>query len=92
MGTEQQLRSETVNLRIHPKIRSIIDAAAQVCGKTRTSFVIDAAYHAATETLLEQKTFYLTDEQWEAFNEILDRPTKSNEKLAQLLKEKAPWE
>lgn len=84
--------TEKINLRIDPDVKSVIDEAAELSLKTRTDFMIDAAYLAAQEVLLDQRLFLLDSVQWKHFNEKLDAPPKRNEKLAQLLKKKALWE
>jgi uncharacterized protein (DUF1778 family) len=89
---EKARRSEVVNLRIEPSQRDLIDAAAALCGKTRSAFMLDAAYQAAEETLLDRRVFALNEEQWEAFKQALDNPPAKNEKLAKLLATKSPWE
>ena len=43
----------SLNLRIRPVDRSLIERAAQLAGKTRTDFVIEAARRAAEDTLLD---------------------------------------
>jgi uncharacterized protein (DUF1778 family) len=88
----KERETEKINLRIDPSVKSVIDEAADLSNKTRTDFMVDAAYHAAQEVLLDQRLFLLSDEQWKAFNARLDAPPKRNEKLAQLLSKKAPWE
>jgi len=90
--TEKARRSEVVNMRIEPNQLDLIDAAAAVCGKSRSAFMLDAAYRAAEEALLDRRLFRLSDEQWEAFNQALDTPPVQNEKLHQLLQAKSPWE
>ena len=90
--TEKARRSEVVNMRIEPNQLDLIDAAAAVCGKSRSAFMLDAAYRAAEEALLDRRLFRLSDEQWEAFNQALDTSPVKNEKLHQLLQAKSPWE
>ena len=85
-------RSEVVNMRVEPNQLDLIDTAANLSGKSRTAFILDAAYQAAEQTLLERTLFLLNDEQWEAFNQALDVPPVKNEKLRQLFQTKAPWE
>ena len=48
--------------------------------------------HTPKSYVLDRRLFVLNKEQWEAFNEALDTPAKKNEKLAQLLSTKSPWE
>ncbi|HEY9739439.1 MAG TPA: DUF1778 domain-containing protein [Coleofasciculaceae cyanobacterium] len=90
--TEKAKRSEVVNMRIEPNQLDLIDTAASLCGKSRSAFMLDAAYRAAEEAMLDRRLFRLSDEQWEAFNKALDTPPTKNATLTQLLQTKAPWE
>jgi len=47
-------RRETLNIRIKADVRSLIDRAAELVGKNRTDFVLDAARHAAEDTLMDR--------------------------------------
>jgi uncharacterized protein (DUF1778 family) len=42
----------TLNLRIKPEERDLMDMAAKIRGKNRTDFMLEAARNAAEETLL----------------------------------------
>jgi uncharacterized protein (DUF1778 family) len=88
----KERETEKINIRIDPSVKSVIDEAAELSNTTRTNFMVDAAYHAAQEVLLDQRLFLLDSEQWNAFNAKLNEPPKRNEKLAQLMQKKAPWE
>lgn len=89
---EKIKRSEVVNMRVEPNQLDLIDSAASLCGKTRSAFILEAAYRAAEEALLDWRLFCLNDEQWKAFNEALDASPTKNEKLIELLQAQAPWE
>lgn len=89
---EKTKRSEVVNLRIKPTQRDLIDLAANLSEKTRSAFILDAAYQKAQETLLDRRLFYLDDTQWQAFNQALDSYPSDNDKLSNLLNHQAPWE
>ena len=47
-------KRETLNIRIKPEERGLIDRAAKTRGKNRTDFILDAARSAAEEALLDQ--------------------------------------
>ena len=49
-----QTRRDTLNLRIPPAERNLIDRAAELAGKTRTAFILEAARRAAEEAPLDQ--------------------------------------
>jgi len=82
----------SLSLRIDPRTRALIDRAAEVTGQTRTDFMVMSAKERATEVLLNQTLFRLSETDWNAFVAILDNPPTANAALKKLLAEKAPWE
>lgn len=81
-----------VQLRLRTSDVSLIDAAAKVAGKNRTSFMLEASRQAAEEILSDRALFALNETQWQAFHDALDRAPESNPGLSRLLATKAPWE
>ena len=82
----------TLNLRIKPEERDLIDMAAQLKGKNRTDFILEAARNAAEETLLERTIFWTTPEKHEKFIELLDAPPAPNQRLRKTMQTIAPWD
>lgn len=82
----------TLNLRIKPEDRDLIDMAAKVLGKNRTDFILAAARNAAEETLLERTIFWATPEAYAEFIVLLDAPPQSNERLRKTMQTSAPWD
>ncbi len=82
----------TLNLRIKPEDRDLIDMAAKVLGKNRTDFILAAARNAAEETLLERTIFWATPEAYAEFIALLDAPPQSNERLRKTMQTSAPWD
>lgn len=83
---------ETLNLRIAPAERNLIDRAAASAGKTRTDFVLEAARRAAEETLLDRALMMVSPKAYEDFLARLDRPARPNERLKRTMRTKAPWQ
>jgi uncharacterized protein (DUF1778 family) len=83
---------EALNLRIKPQVRELIDRAAQLAGKNRTDFVLDAARSAAEDTLLNRTVFTLDPKAYREFVARLDAPPKPNKRLLKTLHTRAPWE
>jgi uncharacterized protein (DUF1778 family) len=81
-----------LNMRIQPELRILIDRAAEVAGKNRTDFVLDAARQAAQTTLLDQVHFQLNPAAFKAFVQRLDAPPQPNQRLRKSLQTLAPWE
>ena len=85
-------KRETLNLRIKPEERSLIDRAAKVRGKNRTDFVLDAARTAAEEALLDQAIMAVNPETYATFLARLDMPPQPNERLRKTMQTPTPWE
>lgn len=84
--------SVLLNLRIKPSARNLIDRAAELTGKTRTDFVLEASQRAAEEALLDRTVFSATPETYAAFLARLEAPLQQNEKLRRTMTSKAPWD
>lgn len=85
-------KRETLNIRIKPEERSLIDRAAKLRGKNRTDFVLEAARNAAEEALLDQTIITSSPDAYAAFLARLDMPPQPNERLRKMLQTLAPWD
>ncbi len=88
----QSGKREALNLRIKPQVRELIDRAAQLAGKNRTDFVLDAARRAAEDTLLDRTLFTVSPKAYRQFLARLDAPPKPNKRLLKTMLARAPWE
>ncbi|RQU98411.1 DUF1778 domain-containing protein [Burkholderia cenocepacia] len=83
---------QTLNMRIRPDERGLIDRAAAATGKTRTDFILDAARAAAEQTLLDQVVLVSAPHAYEAFLARLDAPAQPNAALRRTMQTPAPWD
>ncbi|MCL2661560.1 MAG: DUF1778 domain-containing protein [Acidobacteriaceae bacterium] len=81
-----------LNMRIRPELRDLIDQAAEITGKNRTDFMLDAARQAAHTTLLDQTQVRFSPAAFAEFLKLLDAPAQPNQLLRRSLLTKAPWE
>jgi len=88
----RQNRSGTINLRIKPAERALIDQAAIAQGKSRSDFMLDASRRAAEEALLDRTVLRVDAKTYERYIALLDGPPKPDERLRKLLLTRAPWE
>lgn len=86
------MRDAAINLRARPEQRDLIDQAAQLLGKTRSDFMLEAACDKARAVVLDQVFFQMDEAQFQAFTRFLDAPPASNPGLERLMAVKAPWE
>jgi uncharacterized protein (DUF1778 family) len=85
-------RETVINLRASAVQRALIDEAAQVQGKSRTDFMLEAASEKAQQVLLDRTVFTLDAEHYRRFAKLLDAPIKASKALHRLLTKTAPWE
>ena len=83
---------DTLNLRIKPELRGLIDRAAEITGKNRTEFVLTAARQAAEDALMDRTVFAVDPKAYAEFLARLDAPPRPNARLRRSLKATAPWE
>ena len=91
MAKPAPAHAKPVNLRIRDDVRMLIDRAAKIRGKTRSDFMIDAAYRAAEDTLLDQTLIKVDPESYQHYVDILDRPPRG-EAFARLMNAPKPWQ
>ncbi len=92
MPQQEKSRRETLNLRIKPELRGLIDRAAEVTGRNRTDFVLNAARHAAEDALMDRTVFAVDAKAYAEFLARLDAPPRPNPRLRRTLETAAPWE
>jgi len=80
-------RSDRIDLRIDPKAKEALQAAALLKHKTVSEFILENALSAANEVLADRRHFVLNAEQWEAFQAALDAPPRALPRLERLMKE-----
>ena len=92
ISAKRPVRRDTLNLRIKPDERGLIDRAAELAGKTRTDFVLDAARRAAVETLTDRALFSVDAAAYAKFLKALDAPPRPNAKLLRTMQTPPPWD
>ena len=84
--------TETLNIRVQPAAKDLIDRAARAVGKNRTEFILAAAHREAEAVLLDQRLFTHDGATFEAFKAALDEPPRENPELRRLLETPVPWD
>ena len=85
------MRDAAINLRARPEQRDLIDQAAELLGKSRSDFMLEAACDKAQSVLLDQIFFRLDADKLRQFTKLLDAPPAHNPGLERLMAVKAPW-
>lgn len=85
-------RSARLGLRATPEQEAVLRRAADISHKSLTDFILDSACHAAEQTLLDQRLFVVSGEQYQDLLDMLDQPAQENKGLEDLFSRTAPWE
>jgi uncharacterized protein (DUF1778 family) len=85
------MRDAAINLRARPEQRDIIDQAAQLLGKNRSDFMLEAACDKARSVLLDQVFFQLDAAKFRQFTKLLDAPAAANQGLERLMAVRPAW-
>lgn len=68
------MREAAINLRVLPEQRDPIDHAADLLGRSRSDFMLEAACKRAQAVLLDQVYFALDEQRFQQFIDLLDAP------------------
>ena len=90
--TVRAAKRETLNVRIKPEDRSLIDRAAHLVGKSCTDFLLEAARRAAEDALLDQTLFKVSPTIYAQFVARLDAPPAPKARLRHTMTAPAPWD
>jgi uncharacterized protein (DUF1778 family) len=80
-------RDSNLNIRVTPEQKQVIAQAAQLKQTTVSNFVLEQAFEAAQDIVLEQRHFTLTAEQWKSFCAALEAAPRQYPRLRKLLTE-----
>jgi uncharacterized protein (DUF1778 family) len=88
--SQKPVPRDSLNLRIKPDLRGLIDRAAGLTGKNRTDF--EAARRAAEDALLDRTVFTVSPKAYAEFLARLDAPPQPSERLRRTMRTKALWD
>jgi len=87
MGATNHSKTERIDVRASTLVKQLLQEAARASHKNVSEFLLDAGVTAAAQTLADRRQFVLDEQQWAAFQDALDRPVQSKQRLKKLLSE-----
>ena len=87
MSALHRSKTERIDVRASSSVKLLLQEAARSCHKSVSEFLLDVGVTAANQALADRRRFVLNDEQWQAFQQALDRPVQAKPRLKQLLSE-----
>lgn len=94
MATRQNIaeKDAAINMRVESSKRNLIDMAAKILGRDRTSFILDAACREAEDVILDKRMFFLDNSAFDAFERALENNSLGDNKCLQnLLNREKRW-
>lgn len=85
-------KTDRIDLRVSPTQKALIASAAMASQKDVSQFIIESVIRQAEETLLDQRLFILSDEDFRELEKELEEPAVENPAFNKYLNTKAPWE
>lgn len=85
------MKGSVINLRARPEQRALIDHAAELLGRSRSDFMLDAACARAQDVLLDRTLFTLESVAFAQFAQLLDNAPAVNPGLERLRSIVPPW-
>jgi len=79
-------KNDRIDLRMTAAQKAEIERAAAISGRTLTDFSVSVLVREAEEVIHRERDLSMSQEAWDAFSEVLDRPARSIDALADLLR------
>ncbi len=89
---ETVARSARLGLRATPIQEHLLKQAAAIRHQSLTDFILDSACSAAEQTLLEQRLFMVSGQEYQQLLAMLDESPQENNGLEQLFARQSPWD
>lgn len=84
------LKTQRVNLRVASRDDELFRQAAAVADESLSEFLVEGGRERAARLLADRTQFVLSDKDWVAFSEALDRPAQADPVLVELFRRPRP--
>ena len=85
-------KQEQIHIRTTSEQKQRLTMAAEVVGTSVSDFVLTSALREAQDALLDQRIFYVNEEQYDEFQAMLEDTKGNQARLDKLMSRPAPWE
>ena len=85
-------KDERLNLRLDPDQKQLLQRAAEIENTSITEFVLRIALREAKDTILDQKVFLLSPEDYDSFVQGVTNVPDAEERIKRLMDVPTPWE
>ena len=92
MPANTERREHPISMRLSEADVAMIDRAADLCGRSRTDLVREAAVRAAEDVLMENRLIRMSAAGFEHFMSVLSEPAEPVAEIIEVVNRPAPWE
>jgi uncharacterized protein (DUF1778 family) len=85
-------KEERLNLRTSAETKQLLQRAAEVRGVSISEFILGPAKEQAQNTLLDQRFFFLSADEYDRFVADASDSDKNKERIQNILAFRAQWE
>jgi len=85
-----ELKTQRVNLRVASRDDELFRRAAAVADESLSEFLVEGGRERAARLLADRTNFVLSEDEWAAFGEALDRPAQADPALVELFRRPRP--
>jgi len=85
-----ELKAHRLNVRIGSTDDALFRRAASAADESLSEFVVESARERAERVLADRTRFVLSEQQWSAFNDALDRPGDPAPAIVELFRRPRP--
>lgn len=85
-------KTDRIDLRVSAAQKALIASAAKASQKGVSEFILESVIKQAEETILDQRLFILSEEDFQKLEAELEQPPIENPVFTKYLNAKAPWE
>jgi uncharacterized protein (DUF1778 family) len=72
---DKESKAERIELRVTPRVKALLNAAAQARHTTVSDFLLGLGIEAAEQVITSPRVFYVSEDGWAAVDELLNEET-----------------
>lgn len=86
-----EAKSKRLNLRVASADDALLRRAAEATGESLSEFLVESSRVRAERVLADRTHFTLSEENWNALMEMLDRPAQAPPAMVELFRRPRPF-
>jgi uncharacterized protein (DUF1778 family) len=85
MSRPNNLKDARIEFKTSKEIKTLLQEVANLLGMDLSNFLISTAVQRAKEIQKDEKILMLSEQEWNSFEEVLNKPQKPTQELKDLM-------